>query len=244
MSGIRWLKPSDGPAALPDPRHALAEPNGLLAAGGRLSPEWLMASYARGIFPWYEEGQPILWWCPEPRAVLLPERLRVSRSLRKTIAREAFRMTADTAFDQVVAGCAAPREYTDQTWITRDMAAAYATLHALGRAHSFEAWNGASLAGGLYGVAIGRVFFGESMFSVERDASKAAFVLAVGFLAALGVRLIDCQVPSAHLTRLGATMKPRDEFLRTLEELCDPPGPPGPWTDEFHAYLRGRKGPA
>lgn len=236
MSSIHWLKPTDSPTALPDPNHALPEPNGLLAAGGCLSPEWLLASYARGIFPWYEDGQPILWWCPDPRAVLLPDQLAISRSLRKTVARRTFTVTADTAFAEVVAGCAAPRQYTDQTWITPAIAEAYLALHELGWAHSFEAWRGEKLVGGLYGVAIGKVFFGESMFAAERDASKVAFVHAVEFLSSSGVCLIDCQIPSAHLSRLGATMMPRKAFLRQLETLCRPGGKPGSWAERFAAH--------
>jgi leucyl/phenylalanyl-tRNA---protein transferase len=237
MSGICWLKPTDGPGALPDPRNALEEPNGLLAAGGRLTPDWLLTSYARGIFPWYEDGQPILWWCPNPRAVLVPEEIAVSRSLRKTLAKNRYSVSADTAFVRVVASCAAPRKYTDQTWITSEMAAAYAQLHSLGWAHSFESWRDGRLVGGLYGVAIGEAFFGESMFSLESDASKVAFVHAVGFLSTLGIRLIDCQIPSAHLTRFGARLMSREAFLEALQDLCEPTGSPGSWADSFGAYV-------
>lgn len=230
MSGIRWLAPTDGPETLPAPAHALRDPNGLLAAGGSLRPEWLLTAYRHGIFPWYEEGQPILWWCPNPRAVLRPKDLRVSRSLRRAVARGAFAISADCEFGAVVDACAEPRRYTDATWITSEMARAYKRMHALGWAHSFEAWREGRLVGGLYGIAIGRVFFGESMFARERDASKVALVLAVQFLAARGVELIDCQIPSDHLTRLGSTLMPRAAFLRELKVLCNPPGEPGPWT--------------
>ena len=230
MSRLRWLGPSDGPEALPKPASALSEPNGLLAAGGALRPEWLLAAYRQGIFPWYEEGQPILWWCPDPRAVLRPDELKVSRSLRRTLRRGTFTVTADRAFAAIVEGCAAPRRYTDATWITPDMARAYERMHELGWAHSFEAWRDGRLAGGVYGIAIGRVFFGESMFSRERDASKVALVRAVEFLKARSVALIDCQIPSSHTTRLGATALTRERFLGLLDELCEPPGSPGPWT--------------
>ena len=237
MSNIRWLNPIDGPDALPEPHEALIEPNGLLAAGGSLTPDWLLESYARGIFPWYESGQPILWWSPDPRAVLLPENLVVSRSLRKTLRRDKFRVTADCAFDRVVEACALPRRYTDATWITGEMAAAYRKLHELGRAHSFEAWCDGELAGGLYGVALGQIFFGESMFTQIRDASKVAFVHAVEFLRTNGFRLIDCQIPSEHLQSLGACNLPRPEFLSALERLREPEGAAGSWTEAFAATM-------
>lgn len=230
MTNIRWLAATDGPETLPAPGYALRHPNGLLAAGGSLRPEWLLEAYRHGIFPWYEDGQPILWWCPNPRAILRPAELKVSRSLRRTAARGRFAVTADTAFDAVVDACAQPRRYTDATWITAEMAAAYKHMHALGWAHSFETWEAERLVGGLYGIAIGRVFFGESMFARERDASKVAFVRAVTFLQARGVALIDCQIASAHLTSLGATSMSRDAFLEALTALCEPPGEPGPWT--------------
>jgi leucyl/phenylalanyl-tRNA--protein transferase len=230
MSGLRWLQRAQGPQALPNPASALRDPNGLLAAGGSLEPEWLLAAYRHGIFPWYEEGQPILWWCPDPRAVLWPTDLKISRSLRRSLRRRTHRVTADTAFAAVVDACAAPRRYTDATWITADMAAAYKRMHALGWAHSFEVWRDDRLVGGIYGISIGRVFFGESMFSSERDASKIALVHGVEFLRARGCALIDCQIASSHMTSLGASSLPRDRFLRLLEELCDPADTPASWT--------------
>lgn len=239
MSTIRWLSASEGPASMPPASAALEEPNGLLAAGGSLAPDWILAAYRRGIFPWYETGQPILWWSPDPRAVLRPDDLHVSRSLRRRLRRGEFRVTADRAFDAVLAGCAEPRGYTEATWITTDMARAYGRLHALGHAHSFEAWTDDMLVGGLYGVAIGRVFFGESMFTRRADASKVAFVRAVRFLAARGFDLIDCQVATAHLTRLGATTMPRNEFVAYLHEHCAETTPEGPWTEAFEAYHDG-----
>lgn len=229
MTVLHWLRRHDPADAFPPPQLALREPNGLLAAGGDLKPERVLAAYRRGIFPWYEEGQPILWWSPDPRAVLIPEDLRVSRSLRRTLAAGKLGVTADTAFADVIAACAAPRRYGGGTWITADVAAAYTELHALGWAHSFETWQDGALVGGLYGIAIGRVFFGESMFSRVSDASKVAFVRLVEHLRAHGFALIDCQVPSAHLESLGATDMPRGEFLAALAHLCEPAGTPGRW---------------
>lgn len=233
MTSIRWLRPEDPPDALPAAHQALHDPNGLLAAGGSLAPAWLLHSYKSGIFPWYEAGQPILWWSPDPRYVLPPADVHVSRSLRKTLRKAPFRITCDHAFDAVVAGCAAPRHYTSQTWITTEMAQAYVALHALGWAHSFEAWADGELVGGLYGVAIGRVFFGESMFARVRDASKVAFVHFARFLCERGFELIDCQLPSRHLASLGARAMPRARFLDSLAELADPPGEPALWTAEL-----------
>jgi leucyl/phenylalanyl-tRNA--protein transferase len=233
MTELKWLSASDGPECLPDPADALDEPNGLLAAGGSLAPEWLLASYRRGIFPWFEVGQPILWWSPAPRIVLYPDALKVSRSLRKRLRREEFVVTADTDFAGVIAACAAPRRYTDATWITPAMRDAYCRLHALGWAHSVEAWQDGELAGGLYGIAIGRVFFGESMFARKTDASKVALFHTVRHLRANGFELIDCQLPSAHLHRQGATSLPRSEFLDRLRSLTEPMGEPGSWIHRF-----------
>jgi len=226
---LRWL--SRGAAIdFPPPDEALTEPNGLLAAGGDLEPERLLAAYRRGIFPWYEEGQPILWWSPDPRAVLWPAGLHVSRSLRRSLRNGRFEFRVDTAFEKVVAACAAPRSYSDGTWITRDMIDAYARLHRLGWAHSFETWRDDALIGGMYGVAIGRVFFGESMFMRASDASKVALVHAVQFLRDRQFALIDCQVASAHTTTLGAQNIGRGEFLRLLAQHCEPPGTPQRWS--------------
>jgi leucyl/phenylalanyl-tRNA--protein transferase len=234
---LRWLSADAGPESLPDPENALAEPNGLLAAGGSLNPEWLLASYRRGIFPWFEARQPILWWSPDPRSVLDPAKLRVSRSLGKRMRQGRFGVRADTDFASVIAGCAAPRRYTSATWITPAMREAYIALHRLGWAHSFEAWSGETLVGGLYGVAIGRVFFGESMFARETDASKVAFAHAGRYLVAEGVELIDCQLPTAHLEQFGAAGMPRREFLARLRDLTEPPGKPGSWAGSFAARL-------
>jgi leucyl/phenylalanyl-tRNA---protein transferase len=233
MSDLKWISASDGPDCLPDPANALHEPNGLLAAGGSLAPEWLLASYRRGIFPWFEIGQPILWWSPAPRIVLYPDALKVSRSLGKRLRRGEFSLTADTAFAGVIDACAGPRRYTDATWITPSMRDAYCRLHALGWAHSVEAWQDGELAGGLYGLLIGRVFFGESMFARRTDASKVALFHAVRYLQSRGCELIDCQLPSAHLHRLGATSLPRPVFLERLRELTEPKGEPGSWAEDF-----------
>jgi len=223
---IAWLG-ADTP--FPALASALKEPNGLLAVGGDLSPRRLLDAYRHGIFPWYSEGDPILWWSPDPRMVLFPGELHVTRSLAKTLRNRAYEVRVDTAFEEVVRGCAAPRPSQPGTWITAEMRAAYRRLHGLGYAHSVETWIDGALAGGLYGVGIGRVFFGESMFSRARDASKIAFVHLVGRLLAEGYGLVDCQMHTAHLESLGARQVPRAEFARRLRELVDYPRPPGRW---------------
>jgi leucyl/phenylalanyl-tRNA--protein transferase len=237
VTRISWLEPGSDAEHFPPPEGALHEPNGLLAAGGDLAPERLLAAYRRGIFPWYERGQPILWWSPDPRAVLLPPDLHVSRSLRRRVARGTYHITVDVAFERVIEACAGPRRYGDATWITTEMAAAYVALHRRGWAHSFEAWSGRDLVGGLYGVAIGRVFFGESMFAKATDASKVAFVHAVGYLQRRGFELIDCQVASPHLRSLGASDMSRAAFIARLAELCADAGiSSGKWTAEDVAH--------
>ncbi len=214
--------------AFPDPE--LAEPDGLLAVGGDLSPERLLAAYAAGIFPWFSDGTPILWWSPDPRLVLLPAELHVSASLRRTLRRGRYRVTGDTAFGRVIRRCAErERPGQDGTWITGGMVAAYERLHRLGFAHSFEAWEGDALAGGLYGVSLGAAFFGESMFADRPDASKVAFVRSVEFLARRGVGLVDCQVRTEHLQRFGARELPRAEFLARLAEALRAPTLRGAW---------------
>ena len=229
---LHLLDPDDPAAPFPPVEAAEVEPNGLLAIGGDLSPRRLLNAYAAGIFPWYSAGQPLLWWSPDPRTVLFPERLRVSRSLAKTLRNRPFRVTLKRDFSGVIADCAAPREGGGDeggTWITREMHDAYLALHRLGHAHSVEVWEGERLAGGLYGVALGRVFFGESMFSRARDASKVALARLAPFLSNGGFRLIDCQVHSAHLVSLGAEEIPRARFTRLLDTWCreapelDPP---------------------
>jgi leucyl/phenylalanyl-tRNA--protein transferase len=213
----------DDPEAFPPPERA--DRSGLLAVGGDLRPRRLLAGYRGGIFPWYSEGQPILWHSPDPRFVLLPERLHVPRSLEKVLRRQTYSLRADTAFDAVVEACAeAPRPGQDGTWITSEMRAAYGALHRMGHAHSVEAWKEEQLVGGLYGVAVGRLFFGESMFSHAPDASKASFVAAARALFAAGCLLIDCQVETEHLARFGARDVPRRRFLQRLAAGVD--GPP------------------
>ncbi len=236
MSRPRWLTAADAPDDFPPLEDALTEPNGLLAMGGDLSPQRLLTAYARGIFPWFEDGQPILWWSPDPRAVLRPEDLHISRRLHRTRRGSSLRLTCDRAFARVVQCCAEPRRYADSTWITSDMSAAYTALHEMGWAHSFEAWQNDELVGGLYGVAIGRVFFGESMFSHATDASKITLISAVDYLKTRDVELLDCQVWSSHLQTLGAVTIPRTDFLRKLEDLCHPPGSPGPWAQDYDAF--------
>ncbi len=235
MTTPRWLANTDAPDAFPPPGEALTEPNGLLAMGGDLSPQRLLAAYVRGIFPWYEPGQPILWWSPDPRAVLWPDNLHVSRRLQRTRRRSDLSLTCDQAFTTVVRRCAEPRRYAEGTWITGEMSDAYSALHELGWAHSFEAWREDELVGGLYGVAIGRVFFGESMFSRVTDASKIALITAVEYLRTRDFALLDCQIWSSHLRSLGATTLPRAEFLQQLDDLCRPPGSPGSWAQDFEA---------
>ncbi len=191
---------------------ALTDPNGLLAVGGDLQPARLLLAYRHGIFPWYSEGEPILWWSPDPRAVLFPEHIRISRSLRKTLRQGRFRITRDRCFADVIRGCAAPRANQPGTWITERMQKAYIRLHELGHAHSVECWKEGALAGGLYGVALDEVFFAESMFSRVRDASKVALVA----LCQQNYRLIDCQFLTEHLARLGAMAISRERFLALL----------------------------
>jgi leucyl/phenylalanyl-tRNA---protein transferase len=223
---IPWLRPEHPPEAFPPVEEALQEPNGLLCVGGDLSVERLLEAYRRGIFPWFSAGQPILWWSPDPRTVLYPGEFKVARSLAKTLRNRGFRTTVDQAFEQVMERCADPALRPEGTWISPQMHAAYRRLHELDYAHSFETWEGDQLVGGLYGVALGRVFFGESMFSVARDASKVALHALVQASLAQNVRLIDCQVESEHLRSLGARSVPRREFMRELAAATreSPPG--------------------
>lgn len=225
------LDPHAKECVFPDVSLALSEPNGLLAVGGNLGPDCLLEAYRHGIFPWYEAGQPILWWSPDPRMVLFPAALRVSRSLHKVIRQQRFRVTFDRAFDAVIQACSAPRDKDHPgTWITGEMIAAYQYLHLLGHAHSVEAWQEDELVGGVYGVSLGRVFFGESMFHRRSNASKVAFVHLVRRLEARGCDLIDCQMETPHLASLGAETIPRREFTGLLS-ACDQPGIPLDWHD-------------
>ena len=221
-----WLDPDDPDPGFPDVGLALTEPDGLLAIGGDLSVSRLLEAYRQGIFPWYGQGQPILWWSPDPRLVLFPEALRVSRSLRKTLRKGHFAVTLDTDFPAVISACAGPRAGEDGTWITRAMQLAYTRLHESGHAHSVECRLDGELVGGLYGVAIGRVFFGESMFARTSDASKVAFVWLVRQLQRWDFRLIDCQVHTGHLASLGARDIPRRQFSRLLAKGCRRLPPP------------------
>jgi len=223
---VPWLGVND---PFPPLSQARREPNGLLAAGADLSPARLVAAYTQGIFPWFSEGQPILWWSPDPRMVLLPEELKISRSLGKTWRKGAFEVRADTAFRQVMAACSEPRAGQDGTWITGPMVEAYSTLHEQGIAHSIEVWIGGELAGGLYGIALGRAFFGESMFSRVTDASKLALVALARQLGRWNFGLVDCQMNTAHLASLGAREIPRAEFTRRLRELVHYAPIPAPW---------------
>ncbi len=199
------------------PPAELAEPDGLLAIGGDLKPERLLAAYRQGIFPWYEPGGPILWWSPDPRLILLPGEFHLSRRLRRTIQQGRFETRHDTAFARVIRACAeVPREHEDGTWITPEMQKAYIRLHELGHAHCVESWRNGSLVGGIYGVRVGRCFCGESMFHYEADASKVALAALVQRLAAEGMDMIDCQITTPHLVRLGAREIPRRTFLNLL----------------------------
>ncbi len=211
----------------PDPR--FAESDGLLAIGGDLKPERLLEAYRRGIYPWYTDGYPILWWCPDPRFVLFPDRLKISRSLAKERRRGRFTVTMNRCFPAVIKACASvPRRGQEGTWITADMMTAYTELHRLGHAVSVEAWQGTELAGGLYGVVIGRCFFGESMFAWEPNASKVAFVSFVELLRSLNFRIIDCQMKTEHLERFGGEFIPLEQFLTILHEGCGEPMPQWP----------------
>ncbi len=207
------------PDTFPDPASALRRPNGLLAMGGDLSPQRLVAAYRRGIFPWFSAGEPILWWSPDPRLVLHPEAFKLTRSLRKRVRAAGWRISCDTAFLPVIHACAhAPRPGQDGTWIVPEMIAAYVRLHRLGIAHSVEVWEGSRLVGGLYGLAIGRMYFGESMFSAVPDASKAALWALCARLSSWGWPLIDCQQETAHLVSLGAESMPRRGFVAAVAE--------------------------
>lgn len=232
---LHWLDPREPDQPFPPVHLALRQPNGLLAIGGDLSPARLLRAYAQGIFPWYNPDEPILWWCPDPRAVLDPRRFHVSHSLAKRLKRRDVDLSMDLAFDEVLAGCAARRRQGRGTWLGEDMRRAYQRLHELGHAHSVEVWRGDRLVGGLYGVAVGRMFYGESMFSRETDASKIALHALCRQLVAWDFALIDCQIPSAHLASLGAVELPRREFLELACAAAAEPGRVGAWRFELAA---------
>ncbi|WP_346836396.1 leucyl/phenylalanyl-tRNA--protein transferase [Microbulbifer sp. SAOS-129_SWC] len=219
----------DQQVEFPSTALALDDPNGLLAIGGALTPEWLLAAYRRGIFPWFSSDQPVLWWSPSPRCVVFPDRFRIRRSLGKTLRRGEFRVTFDRAFAAVIEACRGPRRDETGTWITTAMRDAYIEMHHRGHAHSVEVWRGETLVGGLYGLALGRVFFGESMFHRATDASKVAFVHLVRQLELWGCPLIDCQVENPHLASLGAVTIPREDFEQLLETGIAQSDFPQPW---------------
>ncbi len=223
---IPWLAPHQ---PFPPVHHARREPNGLLAAGGDLSLHRLLEAYRHGIFPWYSEGQPVLWWSPDPRMVLFPREIAISRSLRKRLRNPAYEVRVDTCFSRVMQACAEPRDGEAGTWITDEMLAAYSALHAAGIAHSVETWMNGTLVGGLYGVAIGRVFFGESMFMRETDASKVALAHLARQLERWEFGVIDCQMATAHLASLGAREIPRKDFILVLSELVNYASHTGTW---------------
>jgi leucyl/phenylalanyl-tRNA--protein transferase len=218
---LNWLQRDS--LRFPPLDQALREPNGLLAAGGDLTPERLIAAYRHGCFPWYQQGQPLLWWSPDPRSVILPAELHVSRSLDKLIRQQRFQVSFDRDFCAVIRACAEPRSYADGTWITLPMQQAYIRLHALGLAHSVEVWLDGKLVGGLYGLAMGQLFFGESMFSRVSNASKVGFVTLVRQLQQWGFVLIDCQMNTAHLHGFGAREISRVEFAAFLQRHLDRP---------------------
>jgi len=227
---IPWLESTD---AFPPLEQALEEPNGLLCAGGELSPQRLIQAYRQGIFPWYVKGEPVLWWSPDPRMILVPSEFRISRSLRRTLRAGEYRIRLDSNFQDVIRACARTRRKGQAgTWITAEMQDAYGTLHELGFAHTVETWVDDKLAGGLYGLAIGKMFYGESMFSHATDASKIALAHLTRFLDEHGFGLIDCQMNTPHLASLGARQIPRSEFIAVLRELTAIPPQHGRWPSD------------
>ena len=230
---IPWLDSTD---PFPPVERALRDPNGLLAAGGDLSSARLLDAYRHGIFPWFGDDDPLLWWSPDPRMVLFVDELRVARSLRRVIRSGRFTVTFDRAFRDVMLGCAAPRDGQDGTWITGEMMDAYVRLARRGIAHSVVTWAGDRLVGGLYGVAIGRMFYGESMFTRQSDASKVALATLVRQLERWRFSMIDCQMATSHLASLGAREIPRSAFLERLAVLTAQPDIPGPWTPDADLY--------
>lgn len=226
---LTWIAPDDPPEAFPDPALALREPDGLLAAGGDLSVDRLLAAYRGGIFPWYEDGQPILWWCPDPRCIIRPGDFHISKRLLREMRASSLELRVNTAFGDVVQACAAPRNTQQGTWITNEMRIAYEQLNDAGWAHSIEIWDGHALVGGVYGLIIGRVFFGESMFSAKPNTSKMALAGLARRTIAKNLELIDCQLVSRHLMSLGARTCPRAEFIALLDRACYPASPWADW---------------
>jgi leucyl/phenylalanyl-tRNA--protein transferase len=237
---IPWLQPGE---PFPAVETALRRPNGLLCAGADLSPARLLEAYRHGIFPWYSEGEPILWWSPDPRLVLLPEEVKLSRSLRRTLQRGRHEVRLDTAFAEVIRACSEPRPGQDGTWITPEMRQAYCRLHELGHAHCVETWIDGALAGGLYGLALGRAFYGESMFSRVSDASKIALAHLARYLERQGFAVIDCQMKTAHLASLGAREIRRGELVRGLAVWTEEGRGPGKWPADDAKDLFGANAP-
>lgn len=239
VDDLPWLLPGD---AFPSPEQALTDPDGLLAIGADLAPDTLLRAYRAGIFPWFSDQQPILWWSPDPRMVLFPAHMRCSRSLRKSLRRNPYRFSSDQAFARVIEACAGPRRGADGTWITTEMRDAYTRLHQLGHAHSVEVWLDGELCGGLYGIALGGAFFGESMFSLRPDTSKAALYWLSLMAGPLRLTMIDCQVSNPHLASLGASEIPRQRFITLLRGcLRDHPDrrwshAPAPLAQYMHDY--------
>ncbi|OYW28450.1 MAG: leucyl/phenylalanyl-tRNA--protein transferase [Methyloversatilis sp. 12-65-5] len=233
---IPWLEPG---APFPPVDRALREPDGLLAAGLELTPDRILDAYRQGIFPWFSDGQPVLWWSPDPRMVLVPSEIRITRSMHKVLRNRRYEVRCDSAFEAVMRACAAPRDGQAGTWISDEMIEAYSALHQRGYAHSVETWIDGRLAGGLYGMAIGRMFYGESMFSTARDASKIALVHLARYLETRAFGLIDCQMNTNHLGSMGGREIPRREFCRVMAQ-CIADGPmPGRWpTDLIPPYFR------
>ncbi|MDH5485295.1 MAG: leucyl/phenylalanyl-tRNA--protein transferase [Gammaproteobacteria bacterium] len=229
MIRLKWLT-EDPSSPFPSLDYALTDPNGLLAAGGDLSAERLLNAYSHGIFPWFNPEEPILWWSPDPRFVLFPEKLKISRSLRKTLNKNSFECRMDSQFAAVINACSMTRPDQQGTWISDEMKQAYIQLHQLGYAHSVESWYEGELVGGLYGVAVGQVFCGESMFSLKTDASKIALVHLCDYLQQRGFKLIDSQVYTSHLESLGAEMISRDDYLEILSEGLQQTVSPGKWS--------------
>ena len=233
---ITFIQPGS-PPVFPDPQQALNEPNGLLAVGGDLTSTRLLAAYQHGIFPWFSPGEPILWWSPDPRCVFRTDAIHVSRSLRRQLRACDWALSADRAFDDVVRACAAPRADAEGTWIVPAMRVAYGRLHRMGHAHSVEVWQGDNLVGGIYGIAIGRMFAGESMFSRASGGSKIALLALARALQRWEFPLLDAQVPNPHLMSLGAIELPRAEFLRQMAPLTHAPGRVGRWDGQFPWHL-------
>lgn len=226
---LYWIDPESPADDFPPVETALSHPDGLLCFGGDLSPERLLAAYRRGIFPWFSRNQPVMWWSPDPRCVLFPDQFKASRSLKKVIRNGGYEVTIDQAFNMVIESCAAPRQGDPATWITGTMKSAYKQLHALGNAHSVEIWRKQRLVGGLYGISMGKAFFGESMFSREDNTSKLALFHLSRRLHAYGFKVIDCQISSSHLYTLGAQDISRRDFTHMLDEVCDMENPAEVW---------------